>query len=1263
MADRGETAWSMKALHLIFALSSVALLLSLVWLLWADYDRPWKQYQKQFREIETQRIVGSLASIESAKAGEIARLDAEMAKLAQEEAAMERENAELRRKREELTKLGGVLFDKEQRKKFAKAEEDALRYDVEKQRQSRNDKAWREEDLQKANAKTVASTREYEKALADAKVGEDEVAKILAGVNSRKAEVEGQRRSIDLLRNRLADLTSFSRQQVLNAPMLDFVKPTIEVKKTVLDDLFFDLNFTRKKRIDMCQTCHLPIDSGGYDTHTIVRAEGVDQLEFARQITGMKPVADVAAEGATAKLAEKGKKITADQARAIAAEAKIKKVEVELPQPLRSHPRLDLYLSAASPHPIETFGCSVCHRGSGESVDFVHVDHVPEQFHEEIFREPISEAEKFAKNVHHVEENTAEWEKEHHWHKQHHWDYPMLPASYTEASCLQCHWGSMEIIREAAPTLYRGWRLVEDAGCYSCHKFQGWREMRRQGPQLTNIGSKVTQDWMYGWVTNPKSFRPGTRMPQIFHLENAQPVKPEEGTPEVKAQYDGMSRAFAENVWDDVAIESIVRWLFERSDAMEQAAPPVKGDAAKGKDQFQLAGCLACHELGAGDSKVGKENPYGQFGPNLAGIGSKVTEKWLYNWLKNPHAWWPDTRMPNLRLADDEAANITAYLLEQKNGDWKPVRPPVDPKIAEKQARVFLNSKFSAAETEVFLSDIQKGDLAKVMNPALLPKKQLTGTDAVLFYLGERWISRQGCFSCHTIKGMEDAQAIGAELTEWGSKEVEKLDFGLLEHTYEISKKFGHGKHPYMNLPGSPTAGREPADGLNHESRIEWLAQKLRAPRSYDRGRDKLPLDKWRMPYFAFTEEEIHAISVFVLGMVKQGDVAPNRVMTLDASRRAREDGWHAIRENNCVGCHAFEMERITANVDGRTVIASGLVTVDDPSEDSVTMQLWEPSPDLDPTSPEACQVGQVASFERKQIVSRERMKGGGILPSLWAYYQEKDNKGITEAMALVPPVFIAEGDKVRAPWLVGFLKQPFTLRPQLKVHMPNFALTDAEATAISEFFPYEYARSYSRRLALDARSSIGLTQEKFAVDSKIGGVEKVKSIEAGWPPPPDVFERMKAFVDANRDKVKTPDPPKVLEHVTERDEAYLAQVTAKHSGYFAKAAEIASQSTAGNCYNCHFRGEVKPSGQEAAWAPDLSRVKDRLRPDWVRRWLLNPQLIYPGTSMPMPGNFQNIFNVPRDTQIESLKDLLMNWDRYPNAPTAKISMADEPRK
>jgi mono/diheme cytochrome c family protein len=61
-------------------------------------------------------------------------------------------------------------------------------------------------------------------------------------------------------------------------------------------------------------------------------------------------------------------------------------------------------------------------------------------------------------------------------------------------------------------------------------------------------------------------------------------------------------------------------------------------------------------------------------------------------------------------------------------------------------------------------------------------------------------------------------------------------------------------------------------------------------------------------------------------------------------------------------------------------------------------------------------------------------------------------------------------------------------------------------------------------------------------------------------------------------------------------------------------------------CVKCHVVGGRLPNQPPSNMAPDLARSRDRLRPGWIRSWLLDPQRIVPGTRMP-----QNFPERPED--------------------------------
>ena len=50
-------------------------------------------------------------------------------------------------------------------------------------------------------------------------------------------------------------------------------------------------------------------------------------------------------------------------------------------------------------------------------------------------------------------------------------------------------------------------------------------------------------------------------------------------------------------------------------------------------------------------------------------------------------------------------------------------------------------------------------------------------------------------------------------------------------------------------------------------------------------------------------------------------------------------------------------------------------------------------------------------------------------------------------------------------------------------------------------------------------------------------------------------------------------------------------------------------------CLKCHLVGD--PGHDRFATAPNFLAAKERLKPAWTARWMLDPQAISPGTAMP----------------------------------------------
>ncbi len=481
------------------------------------------------------------------------------------------------------------------------------------------------------------------------------------------------------------------------------------------------------------------------------------------------------------------------------------------PQPYTSHPDIDTYLRGG--HPIEKIGCTVCHQGRGRATSFVNAVHTPST------KESEEAWGKYSK--------TKQYER---WHL---WDQPMLAKGYTESQCLKCHQGSVEVPK--ADRLNAGVMLVERFGCFGCHKIKGWENLRKIGPDLTKIATKTNEDFIYRWIKEPKAFRP-TRMPQSWDIRVNE-------TAEQKARNDAEANA-------------VTTYIVEKSAKDGGYTAPPRGDLGSGKKLFESVGCLACHRVG--DDRRGIEGftpaSFRSHGPNLDGTGSKVGAGWLYAWIRNPKGYWHETKMPSLRLTEGEAADITAYLMSLKKDDFlaRP-RPSLDTKLRDEIAREYLLAQFTVKQADAKLA-------------------AMSDHDRTLF-LGEKTIGRYGCFGCHTISGFEKTSPIGVELTEEGSKLVERLDFGFLEH----------------EIPHTLPA---------------WVKQKLLEPRIYDRDKpSKKPEELLRMPKFQMSPDEADAIVTAVLAQTKE-QIPLGAQKQLAGDERVVEKGRRLVRDLNCQGCH-----------------------------------------------------------------------------------------------------------------------------------------------------------------------------------------------------------------------------------------------------------------------------------------------------------------------------------------------------------------------
>lgn len=524
-------------------------------------------------------------------------------------------------------------------------------------------------------------------------------------------------------------------------------------------------------------------------------------------------------------------------------------------------------------------------------------------------------------------------------HKLKDWDWPQHSPELVESSCLKCHkvgmlrspkapyadarigkpdpnapvmfaWKDnalefngterdnptrMFIPEEPAP--YRARRLeaglddFEVFGCYGCHKIDTskypWVQNLRPkvGPPLDEIATKAPKEWARKWVRNPKDFRADTRMPRFWGLAN-------------NAQHwehifaDGNRHEVDGEAWNATEVYAIVEWIYDESTPRARKYRPVdlsKADPKRGeaivtadyhKSKSSAKACIACHDIEVSnpdlqydadkmadwtDPRDGKQRGWKQRmsrrqGPTLRGIASKVTPEWLYAWLKNPRGYWKHTNMPNLRLTDQEAKDVVAYLMQLRNEEFEKLPP-----VAADQNHILLMA-----------TELKVGEQKESTSEAISIVKKWTPRQRTL-YVGKKLVKHYGCFGCHQIEAYKNETPIGTELTEWGSKFIERLEFNHapIDHT-----------------------------------RFDFAYTKLRNPRLYDLGmpRASRPYERLRMPRFGFTADEARNLGTFLIALVDQ-PIPPAGRFNPDKAQKDIIRGRQIVRRYNCQGCHLIENE------------------------------------------------------------------------------------------------------------------------------------------------------------------------------------------------------------------------------------------------------------------------------------------------------------------------------------------------------------------
>jgi mono/diheme cytochrome c family protein len=348
-----------------------------------------------------------------------------------------------------------------------------------------------------------------------------------------------------------------------------------------------------------------------------------------------------------------------------------------VPQPFRAHPPI--------PHNVQDWGCTVCHRGQGPATE-------------------VAEAH----------ESTLAWEQ------------PILATRFIQASCGTCHDADLP----QTPQLTRGRQLLGELNCQGCHRLPGIDRPAMLGPDLTNIGTKVSREWIYKWLKEPRTILDKDGNVAVIGYETEEePRMPKFRLTETELR--GLSAY--------LSVQKAKAVVPYKIDARIIAAWSKNPESiSQGEVRFRQMFCTTCHSLAvtrAGETKlIG-----GDIGPELTKVGSKVNPDWLIAWLRDPQGYLPHTRMPRYGWSDEDLYQVTQYIT-----------------------------------TKLTDSDLLTGV------PQLGPPTEEE------IQLGRRIFLEKGCASCHSIDGLNPQKDFGPDLSALGGKNASDLDFGAAKIPHNL---------------------------------------------------------------------------------------------------------------------------------------------------------------------------------------------------------------------------------------------------------------------------------------------------------------------------------------------------------------------------------------------------------------------------------------------------------------------------------------------
>jgi len=573
-------------------------------------------------------------------------------------------------------------------------------------------------------------------------------------------------------------------------------------------------------------------------------------------------------------------------------------------------------------------------------------------------------------------------------------------------------------------------------------------------------------------------------------------------------------------------------------------------------------------------------------GPNLKDVRLKLNKNWIPVWLKKPSDFRATTKMPNFRLNDDQVKAISAYLWQSGLKDQ-------------------------------------------------LPKHKMG--DAVR---GKELFDTRGCLGCHSIGDGEQMQ--GAQFAANLTREGEKANYDYLVRWVHNARE---RTRPYC-LYEKKDIGPEDY-------------KKKGLPFVFDLEHSQCPNDGHQlqvqnmtvMPSLRLSPQDAEDVASYLITLKKQETSTYPDASFMD-DPVLKDDGKKWIRHFGCAGCHEISGLEEEGRI-GTELTYEGSKPIErlDFALLTETAQRGGREPIVDPAD-------------------RARLPEG---PAKTPWY---NHKGFFEHKLAEPDV-----------WDVGLIKSESE-----KLRMPNMHLSKDQILALTTFLmgsqesalpaayqyrPLDYRRDIQEGWWIVQKyNCVGCHQFTPGQKTALMSVKRFQDAQEQLPPKlltegarvdPEWLLRFLANpglntvarsadvreIDTNRNGVRTylqvhmptfsfseNELGKLVRFFQALARQPFPYVPQEPQALTAKETEMARSlfsSPAAPCLKCHATGD--PDHDRSATAPNFLLAKGRLKPDWVERWIIDPQAISPGTSMPSglfrQVNSQWVFSGPTPSSFQ----------------------------